>query len=532
MKFGMEKWIIILTVVSAALLQLIDTSIVNVTLLQMMGSLGATLGDISWVITSYAAANVVMIAMSGWLSARYGRRRFFAASIIMFTFASILCGFSTNVWMLVAFRFLQGIAGGGLLSTAQAIIVETFPKEELGFANAIYGLGVVIGPTIGPALGGYITDHLSWHWVFFINIPVGIVATIMTLLYIKEPRDKHPVKGLDWPGMAFLISGVGALQVVLERGDQEGWFESGYIAFLSLVAAVGVVGFIWRESTTEHPVVNLKLMKSRTFAVGMLFNFILGFGLFGSVFVIPVFAQSFLGFTATDTGALLIPGSLATAVMMPIIGKMLQKKFPPHIFSGIGFLLFFTSTWMMSHMSAESGAGSFFWPLVIRGVGLGLIFIPLTTLTLVELKGRDIPQGTGLSNMIRQLGGSFGVALMATFIERRTVFHKEVLAERITAFNNAAVDRINGIAHLFISKGADPAAAHMRAIALLDRVVAKQASLLSFLDTFYVIGFFFLACIPLLFLFRASKKAEPSASGAQGKPAAEAEPVHIDMAME
>jgi DHA2 family multidrug resistance protein len=532
MKFGMEKWIIILTVVSAALLQLIDTSIVNVTLLQMMGSLGATLGDISWVITSYAAANVVMIAMSGWLSAKFGRRRFFAASIVLFTLASILCGFSTNVWMLVAFRFLQGIGGGGLLSTAQAIIVETFPKEELGLANAIYGLGVVIGPTIGPALGGYITDHLSWHWVFFINIPVGIVATVMTLIYIKEPREKHPVKGLDWPGMAFLIAGVGALQIVLERGDKEGWFESGWITFLSLLAAVGVVGFIWRELTTGHPVVNLRLMKSRTFAVGMLFNFILGFGLFGSVFVIPVFAQSFLGFTATDTGALLIPGSLATAFMMPIIGKALQKKFPPHVFSGIGFVLFFLSTWMLSHMSSESGAGNFFWPLVIRGVGLGLIFIPLTTMTLVELKGRDIPQGTGLSNMIRQLGGSFGVALMATFIERRTAFHKEVLAERITAFNAAAAERLNGIAHLFISKGSDPASAHARALTLIDRVTAKQASLLSYLDTFYVIGFFFLACIPLLFLFRAREAGARKEGKENDGAAAPAEPAHIEMAME
>ncbi|MDB5104950.1 MAG: drug resistance transporter, EmrB/QacA subfamily [Fibrobacteres bacterium] len=524
MKFGLEKWIIILTVVSAALLQLIDTSIVNVTLLQMMGSLGATLGDISWVITSYAAANVVMIAMSGWLSARFGRRRFFAASIVMFTIASVLCGFSTNVWMLVAFRFLQGIGGGGLLSTAQAIIVETFPKEELGLANAIYGLGVVIGPTIGPALGGYITDHLSWHWVFFINIPVGIVATAMTLLYIKEPVDKHRVVGLDWPGMAFLIAGVGALQVVLERGDKEGWFESAYITVLSLVAAVGVVGFIWRESTTEHPVVNLKLMKSRTFAVGMLFNFILGFGLFGSVFVIPVFAQSFLGFTATNTGALLIPGSLATAVMMPIIGKMLQKKFPPHIFSGIGFLLFFVSTWMLSHLSAESGTQSFFLPLVVRGVGLGLIFIPLTTMTLIELKGRDIPQGTGLSNMIRQLGGSFGVALMATFIERRTVFHREMLAARVTEFNQAAVDRINAITQAFISRGGGSEASHSRALALVNGIVGKQASLLSYLDTFYVIGFFFLACIPLLFLFR-SPKGEAGPVSGEG-------PAHTEMTME
>ncbi len=506
MKFGFDKWIVIITVISAALLQLVDTSIVNVTLLQMMGSLGATLGDISWVITSYAAANVIMIAMAGWLSAKYGRKKYFAASIIVFTVASVLCGASTNVWMLVFFRFIQGMGGGGLLSTAQAILVETFPKEELGLANAIYGLGVIIGPTIGPVLGGYITDSLSWHWIFFINIPVGIAATIMTWIYVKEPVDKYAVRGMDWPGIGLLVAGVGAMQVVLERGDKDGWFESTYITVLSVVAAVGAVGFVWRELTCEYPVVNLRLLKSRPFAMGMLFNFILGFGLFGSVFVIPVFAQSFLGFTATDTGKLLIPGSIATAVMMPIIGKALQKKASSLLLSGIGFFLFYLFTYMLSHLGAQTGTDGFFWPLVVRGVGLGLIFIPLTTMSLSSLKGKDIPQGTGLTNMIRQLGGSFGVAIMATFIERRSAFHVAVLSDKITAYSSAAYQRLTGMAGAMAAKGADAATAKLRAIAMLDHLVAKQASLLAYLDTFYFVGFFFLICIPMLFLFKGPKQ--------------------------
>lgn len=510
MKIGLDKWIVILTVISAAMLQLVDTSIVNVTLLQMMGSLGATLGDISWVITAYAAANVVMIAMAGWLSAKFGRKKYFAASIIVFTVASVLCGTATNVWMLVAFRFIQGIGGGGLLSTAQAILVETFPKEELGLANAIYGLGVIIGPTIGPVLGGYITDNLSWHWIFFVNIPVGILATIMTLLYVREPADKHAVRGMDWPGIALLILGVGAMQVVLERGDKEGWFDSRYITVLSALSVIGAVGFVWRELVHPHPVVNLRLMKSRTFSAGMLFNFILGFGLYGSVFVIPVFAQSFLGFTATDTGKLLIPGSLATAVMMPFIGKALHKGMPAVLFSGIGFLLFYLFTLMLSHLGAETGTGDFFWPLVVRGVGLGLIFIPLTTLSLADLQGKDIPQGTGLTNMIRQLGGSFGVAFMATFIERRTAFHTSVLTDRITPFAAAARERLAGITAALIAKGEDAATAGHQALALLNHLVAKQASLLSYLDTFWMVGFFFLFCIPLLLLFKGDRK-NPSA---------------------
>jgi DHA2 family multidrug resistance protein len=344
------------------------------------------------------------------------------------------------------------------------------------------------------------------------------VATAMTLLYIRDPGYQRRPAGMDWPGIAFLVAGVGALQVVLERGDQEGWTDSAYISALMAVAVAGIVAFIWRELVHEHPVVNLHLMRNRTFAVGMLFNFILGFGLFGSVFVIPVFAQSFLGFTATDTGELLIPGSLATAVMMPVIGKLLQKKYPPHLFSGLGFFLFFCSTWMLSRMGPESGAGTFFWPLVVRGVGLGLIFIPLTTLTLVDLEGRDIPQGTGLSNMIRQLGGSFGVALMATFIERRTAFHRAVLADHVDAYAYGAQQRFRGLIQMFLSKGDALDLAREKALAMLNGAVSRQAALLSFLDTFYVIGFFFLVCIPLLLLFKSPKRRRG--------------PAHIDMAME
>ena len=514
MKFGLEKWIIIATVVTVATLQMIDTSIVNVTLLQMMGSLGATLGDISWVITSYAAANVIMIAMAGWLSARFGRRNYFVASIILFTAASMLCGMSANVWMLVLFRFIQGLGGGGLLSTSQAILVETFPKKELGLASAVYGLGVIIGPTIGPTLGGVITDHLSWHWVFFVNVPVGVLAATMSFLYIREPRDRAAAGAMDWPGLGFLVAGVGALQVVLERGNQEGWFESKMISVLAVVSVIGVAGFIWRELTCAFPLVNLRLLKDRRFGIGSLFNFILGFGLYSSVFVIPIFAQNFLGFTATDTGMLLIPGSLATAVMMPFIGKALHKNGPARLFSGTGFFLFFLFTVLLAHLSASSGREDFLWPLMIRGTGLGLIFIPLTTITLVGLKGRDIPQGTGLINMIRQLGGSFGVALMATFIERRTVFHRGILSAFVTPYDPGVQQRMAGITGALISRGVGAGPAHQKALALLDLTVGRQAALLSYLDAFYGVGIFFLLCIPLLFLFGKSKESGGGASHA------------------
>ena len=280
---------------------------------------------------------------------------------------------------------------------------------------------------------------------------------------------------------------------------------------VTVVAAIGVVGFIWRELTYEYPVVNLRLFKDRMFGVGSLFNFILGFGLFGSVFVIPIFAQNFLGFTATDTGMLLIPGSLATAFCMPIVGKLLNNGGPARLFSGIGFFLFFLFTAMLAHLSASSGQSDFFWPLIVRGFGLGLIFIPLMTVSMVGLARKDIPQGAGITNMVRQLGGSFGVALVATFIERRTVYHKNILSAYVTPYAEAARQRLDGLTNLFASQGADPATAHQKALAFLDFTVGRQAALLSYLDSFFVVGLFFIGCIPLLLLLKPSKSATASA---------------------
>lgn len=518
-KLTFDKWIIILTVISAALLQLIDTSIVNVSLIQMMGNLGATLGDISWVVTGYAASNVVMITLSGWLSSKFGRKNYFAASIILFTVASIACGLSTDVWTLVFFRVIQGIGGGGLLSTAQAILIETFPKEDIGLANAIFGVGVIIGPTIGPALGGYITDNYSWPWIFYINIPVGIIATICTILFIKEPAEKMKTGKMDWLAITLLAVGIGALQVVLEKGEKEDWFETTYITVLTVAAVVGIVAFVWRELIVKDPVVDLSIMRYRSFGVGSIFNFILGFGLFASVFVVPVFAQNILGFTATDTGYLMMPGSIVTGMMMPLVAGLMKKKVSPYLLSGIGFVLFFIFTFMLSDLNLTVGEDDFFWPLIIRGVGLGMIFIPLTTISLSGLSGKEIPQGTAISNMIRQMGGSFGTAIMTTYISTRTKFHYESLRDHVSSFDIIAQDRMESFKNLFLSKGYSMVEATQQALVSMQGAVMKQALMLTYRDTFLVVGGFFIICIPLLALFIGGKK---SSGGDQ----------HIDMMME
>lgn len=518
-KLTIDKWIVILTVISAALLQLIDTSIVNVSLIQMMGNLGATLGDISWVVTGYAASNVVMITLSGWLSSKFGRKNYFAASIILFTVSSVLCGISTNVWELVFFRVIQGIGGGGLLSTAQAILIETFPKEDIGLANAIFGVGVIIGPTIGPALGGYITDNYSWPWIFYINVPIGIIATICTLAFIKEPAEKMKTGRMDWFAIIFLAVGIGALQVVLEKGEKEDWFETTYIIILTVLAVVGLVAFVWRELIVKNPVVDLSIMKHRSFAVGSIFNFILGFGLFASVFVVPVFAQNILGFTATDTGYLMMPGSIVTGIMMPVVANVMKKKVSPYLLSGIGFVLFFIFTFLLSDLNLTVGEHDFFWPLIIRGIGLGMIFIPLTTISLSGLTGKEIPQGTALSNMIRQMGGSFGTAIMTTYISTRTKFHYETLRDHVSSFDITTQDRFQSFKNLFISKGYSVYEATQQALVSMQGAVMKQAQMLTYRDTFLIVGAFFIVCIPLLLLFIGGKKSAP---GQQ----------HIEMTME
>lgn len=509
MKLTGDKIIIIFTVVSAALLQLIDTSIVNVALNDIMGNLGASFEDAGWIITGYAISNVIMITLSGWMSARFGRKYYFAASVIVFTVFSVLCGMSTNIWELVVFRILQGIGGGGLLSTAQAILIETFPKEELGLANAIYGLGVIIGPAIGPTLGGYIVDNASWQWIFYINIPFGILATILTLMYVKEPKEKMHAGKMDWLAFSMLVIAISFLQIVLEKGQSKDWFQTSYITWFTVIACITAVVFVWRELAVKNPIVNLRLFNNRSFTTGTLFNFVLGFGLYGTTLVIPIMCQGLLGFTAMQTGLILLPGSLATAVMMPIVGSLLKRNYiHPAIYAGIGLVLFFLFSYMLGQFTMQVGSSDFFWPLIIRGFAMGLIFIPLTTISLIELEGKEIPQGTALSNMVRQLGGSIGIALITTFIGSETVIHYSHLSENLTLTDPLTQQRLSMLTNGLMSKGLDHTSATQAAEGILSREVSGQASFLTYKDLFIYLGYFFLLLVPCLVLFRNKKHKE------------------------
>lgn len=496
---GFKKWIITITVIVASLLELIDTTIVNVALPNMQGNLGATLEDVAWVVTGYAVANVIILPMSGWLGGRFGRKNYFLTSIIVFTIVSFLCGNATSMDELIVFRIIQGLAGGGLISTAQAILIETWPREQIGTATALFGLGAVVGPTVGPTIGGYIVEHYSWPWIFYVNIPVGVLAAFFTITYINEtPKDtKKPV---DWWGIILLAIAVGSLQTVLEKGESEDWFAKTYILVLTIAAVIGTLLFIWREMTYEHPIVNFSILRHRSFAVGMFTSFVLGFGLYGSVFVFPVFCQNLLGFNAQQTGELLFPGGLCTIMMMPFIGKMLNKGIPAQFMATAGMFLFFVFTNMLSHSTLATGEKDVLIPLLIRGVGMALLFVPLTTLAMADLKGPEIGQGSGLNNMMRQLGGSFGIAILTTIIHNRSGFHRNNLLSNINEYNPLFKQRLDGLVHTFMSTGKSMHDATTMAYKAIEGMVTRQTMLLTYDDAYWISGMVMLFSIPLLYL--------------------------------
>jgi len=484
----------------------------------MKGNLGATLNDVSWVITAYAIANVIIVPLTSWLSQQFGRRNYFAVSIVIFTISSFLCGNATSIWELVFFRFVQGLGGGALLVTSQTIITEVYPPEKRGMAQALYGMGVIVGPTLGPPLGGYIVDNFSWPLIFYINIPIGIMATILTLAYVKSPNfgGKRALGDIDWWGIFFLILAVGSLQFVLEKGQEHDWFENGWIITMAVVAFLGTYLFVWRELVATSPAVDLRVLKDRNLAIGTVLSFILGFGLYGSTFVIPLFTQNSLHWTALQSGLMLVPSSVATGMMMPIVGRMIQGGVPQKYLIAVGFSIFFGySLWAYSIITPTTAEGNFFWVLMFRGVGLGLLFVPTTTLALSSLKGKEIGQGAAFTGMVRQLGGSFGIALISTYISRRTVQHRADLMSHVSPYDPAVQQHLEGMKANFLSHGSTIDRATQQATTLMDFNVTSQASLLTYMDVFLWIGIFFLICVPFVLILRPAKgKVDPSQAGA------------------
>ncbi|TDO24489.1 DHA2 family multidrug resistance protein [Pedobacter duraquae] len=499
----LRRQLLILTVLLAAVMELIDISIVNVALSHMSGNLGATLEDTSWVITAYAIANVIIIPMTGFLTAQLGRRNYYIGSIILFTFCSFMCGQAENIWVLVLFRFLQGIGGGALISVSQAVIFENFPKEKHGTAAALFGIGVFIGPTIGPTLGGYITENFSWPWIFYINVPIGIAAAISCYFLLTEPAEKPMLRKIDWTGIGLLAIGVGTLQTVLERGETEDWFAAPYIICFTVISVLSLVAFVIWELRVEFPVVNLRVLKSRTLSIAAVLTFITGIGMFTSVYITPVLAQRLLGFTPTQSGELLLPGAIIAIFVLILCGRLMQRGVPTVVLVGTGLLSFAYFNWRMTGITLDTSATEITVCLIFRAIGMAFLTVPLTALAVSSLEPAHIPQGAALNNMMRQLGGSFGISIINTYSFRMTAQHRSDLLTHITPTNPAFISRLDSYTKYFQQKGSGYLDARQRAMSLIDLAVIKQSTLMSYIDSFSLIGSMFIVVLPLLiFVFK------------------------------
>ncbi|MEO8562169.1 MAG: DHA2 family efflux MFS transporter permease subunit [bacterium] len=498
------KYLIAIAVSLAAMLELIDTSIVNVAIPHMMGNLGATLDEISWVSTGYIIANVIVIPLSSWLSGYFGRKRYLTGSIMLFVAASFMCGAASSLGGLIFWRVVQGLGGGALLSTAQSTLFEAFPPKEVGVGQAVFGVSVMVGPTIGPTLGGYIVDNLSWPWIFYINVPLGFIAAFMVWTYVRDSEHQERSSTIDGTGILLLALCVGSLQWMLERGERFDWFDSRFVTILGLTALTSFVLLIWRELSIDEPVINLRVLLNRQLAAGVAMGAFLGVALYGSVFVLPVFLQSLHGFTANQTGMVMLPGAIASAVTMAVVGRN-SARLDARLTVPIGASLFMYSMYRLSLFSYDAGAQDLFWPLVSRGVGLGLIFVPLTGATMAEIKAGELAQGTGMFNLTRQLGGSLGIAISATLLGRFTAQSRALLAEHIVNGDPTTLARVEMITRGLTSRGVNAMVAKQQALAVLDRQLQGQASVLAFSKLYLLSGLTLMASLPLLLFFRSGK---------------------------
>ena len=495
------RYLIVVAAMIGAVLEVLDTSITNVAIPQMQGNLGATISEIGWVNTGYIISNVIVLPITGWLSDRFGRRNYFAASIALFTIASLFCGWSHTLSQLIFWRLVQGFGGGGLLSTGQVIMLRAFPKSQQGTATAIFGMGVMIGPSLGPVLGGYLTDNFSWPWIFFVNLPFGIAASILTMLYV--PNEEGPTRQsakIDFAGFLLLALGMGSLQTVLERGQQDDWFSAPLIVGLTLTSIIGLVGFVWWELTVEDPIVNLRVFRNRSLTAGSLFGAILGIGLYAVLFLLPIYLQNSQNYTAFETGMILLPSALVSMVSFVAAGILSQQVDPRALLAG-GTVLFLLSAFGLSHLSTDSGAPDVFWPLMARGLSLGFLFIPLTVSSLGNLKPDEIGVGSGMINLTRQLGGSIGIAAASTILTQRIDFHRSILVSQMNQGTDGASGWLLHAQNTLIGYGYSAASAHLSALGQLTEVVEEQCSMLAFNDAFVLIFVAFLAALPLILLF-------------------------------
>jgi len=503
-----NPWIIAIAVTLATFMEVLDTSIANVALPHIAGSLSAGQDESTWVLTSYLVSNAIILPLSGWLSSIIGRKRFYMSCVFVFTVSSFLCGLAPNLPALIVFRILQGAGGGGLQPSEQAILADTFPPAKRGMAFAVYGIAVVMAPAIGPTLGGWITDNYTWRWIFFVNIPVGILSLLLTSRLIQDPpylrRRKLSETKIDYIGLGFVAIGLGCLQIVLDKGQRDDWFESHFILTLSVIAAASLIFVVWWEWHHKDPIIDLHLFKERTFAVSNLLMFMLGFALLGSTLLLPLFLQTLMGYTAELSGMALSPGGFAIMVLMPLVGFLLSRYDARYLLVfGLSMLSF--SLYHMTSFNLGIDFKTAAFARVLQAVGLAFLFVPINTAAYAFLPREKNNAASGLMNLARNIGGSVGISFVTTMLDRRTQKHLSDLMTHWTSANSQFQAMIRGVAQSLIAHGTNAADAQQQAYGVVQNIIQQQATMLAYIDNFYILASIILAMVPLVFLMKKTK---------------------------
>ncbi len=511
---AVNPWIIALTVTLATFMEVLDTSVANVALPHIAGGLSAGQDEATWVLTSYLVSNAIVLPMSGWFSALIGRKRFYMSCVALFTISSCLCGFAPSLGALIFFRVLQGVGGGGLQPSEQAILADTFPPKQRGMAFAVYGMAVVFAPAIGPTLGGWITDNFSWRWIFFINIPVGFISLFLTNRLISDPpymkREKKTGFRIDYIGLSLLALGLGTLQVVLDKGQRDDWFGSHFITAMTIISVVALIAVIIWEWRHKDPIIDLHLFRDRSFAIGNLLMFMVGFALLSSTVLIPLFLQTIMGYTAQQAGLALMPGGFAIILAMPLVGYLLGH-YDARILLLFGLTVVGLSLFHMTNFDVSIDFRTVAIARAFQALGLAFLFVPINTVAYAFLPKDKNNAASGLINLARNIGGSVGISLVTTMLERRSQFHQNQLVDHVNYGSGRLHAMINAMTHLFVSRGSSSYEATHQAYGMVSNLVNQQATMLAYIDNFKMLGVAVLAMIPFVFLMKKVKPGGPMA---------------------
>ena len=504
-----NKWLVTLAVIPSTTLFSIDMSVVNVALPYIKGSMSASIEEITWVVTGYMLSGVVLMPLVSFFSSLLGRKNYYMLSVLLFTVSSLLCGISWNLPSIVIFRLLQGMGGGALIPLAQAILAETFSREEQGIAMAIFSLAIVLGPAIGPYIGGWIVTNYSWPWVFYVNLPIGVINLILLYMFIEDPPFIQKLKGnVDWLGIIFLTIGLGAMQIVLTDGEYKDWFSSNYIVIMTIISVTATILFIIKELLSEHPAVNLKVLKDINLSANSALSMVFSLGIFGSLFLLPMFLQNIMGYSAYDAGLAIMSRGLAMAIAMPLAGRLFNK-IGPKILVGTGFILSIISSIQLGSLSLDMGFWDIFWPQFIQGIGFGFIIVSLNVSSLLTIENKYKTDASGLYNLIRQVAGSIGIAILATMVDNGVQFNHEILGRNINPYNMPSLMILKHAATITHSPIVYPPT--QKALTLINGLVTKQSFMLASNHAFLFMALCFLVTFPIVFILKGVKNLKGSA---------------------